>query len=118
MGEKKIEGGSRQPYRQYKFHNVFSDNVVMPMGSHRRRQKGEGEGMMRGVVRVTEGRLMHRKEEEEIIQQSRSDVDVEGGQTQGLLQSQSTQLVMAHRLLQGMAVLNEERRGRCEELGI
>ena len=92
-------GGSRQPYRQYKFHNVFSDNVL---GHHsRRRQKGEGEGMMRGVVRVNERRLP-RKEEEEV--QSRSD---EGG-GQGFLQS-STQLAMAHRLLQGMAVLNEGR---------
>ena len=113
MRDKKIEGrtltgGSRQPYRQYKFHNVFSDNLVM--GSNRRRQKGEGEGMMRGVVRVTERRLLPRKEEEEMMQ-SRSNLDVEGGQG-GLLQSQSTQLAMAHRLLQGMAVLNEGRRGR------
>ena len=107
MRDRKIEGGgSRQPYRQYKFHNVFSDNVLGHQ--NRRRQKGEGEGMMRGLVRVNERRLP-RKEEEEI--QGR-DVD-EGGQ--GFLQS-STQLAMAHRLLQGMAVLSEEAsRSRWEE---
>ena len=93
-------GGSQQPFRQYKFHNVFSDNVLM--GPSRRRQKGEGEGMLRGLVRVNDRRLL-RKEEEEL--QSRVDADDRG--RQGFLQSQ-TQLAMAHRLLQGMAVLNEE----------
>ena len=98
-----MPGGSRggQPYRQYKFHNVFSEKVVGVMG----RRKPRGEAMMRGVVKMAA-----RREEEIVKTRVASHLD-EGGYQ--LLHHH--QLAVAHRLLQGVAAFEEVGRGNMLE---
>ena len=97
-----MPGGSRgQTYRQYKFHNVFSEKVVGMTGSKRSR----GEAMMRGVVKMAA-----RREEEIVKTRAASHLD-EGGYQ--LLHHH--QLAVAHRLLQGVAAFEKVGRGNMLE---
>ena len=98
-----MPGGSRggQPYRQYKFHNVFSEKVVGVTG----RRRPRGEAMMRGVVKMAA-----RREEEIVKTRVASHLD-EGGYQ--LLHHH--QLAVAHRLLQGVAAFEEVGRGNMLE---
>ena len=94
-----MPGGSRgQTYRQYKFHNVFSEKVVGVTG----RRRPRGEAMMRGVVKMAARR------EEENVKASHLE---EGGYQ--LLHHH--QLAVAHRLLQGVAAFEEMGRGNMLE---
>ena len=97
-----MPGGSRgQPYRQYKFHNVFSEKVVGMTGSKRPR----GEAMMRGVVKMAA-----RREEEKVKTRAASHLD------EGCYQLlHHHQLAVAHRLLQGVAAFEKVGRGNMLE---